>query len=76
MLGLALGALGSLALAVLQNSFPFLLLAIAFDLALAGYITLMLQVRASRVRTAPVVPLLRVEPAEDAQHHTVRVVAG
>lgn len=73
---LSAGALGSLAIAVLQSSFTWLLVAIAFDLALAGYITLMLQMRATRARTAPVVPLVAVEPPEDAQHHTVRVVAG
>lgn len=73
---LTLGAVASLAIAVLQSSFTFLLVAIAFDLALAGYITLLLQIRVTRERSAPVVPLVAVESMDDAQHHTVRVVAG
>jgi hypothetical protein len=73
---LALGAAVSLAAAVLQSSFTWLLIAIGFDLALASYVTLMLQVKAMRERTAPVVSLVPVDTVEDAQHHTVRVVAG
>ncbi len=61
---------------MVQNSFTLLLVAIAFDLALAGYITLLLQIRATRGRSAPVVSLVPVESVDDAQHHTVRVVAG
>ena len=73
---LTAGALGSLAVSVLQSSFTWLLVAIAFDLALAGYITLLLQVKAVRERSAPVVSLVPVGAVDDAQHHTVRVVAG
>jgi hypothetical protein len=73
---LTIGALGSLALAVFQGSFMWLMATIGFDLALAGYVTLLLQVRTTRARSAPVVPLVAVESTEDAQHHTVRVVAG
>lgn len=73
---LGMGALGSLIVAVLQSSVVWLLVAIGFDLALAAYVTLMLQVKATRERSAPVVPLVAVEAVDDAQHHTVRVVAG
>ncbi len=73
---LSLGAVGSLAVAVLQSSFIWLLGAIAFDIALAGYITLLLHMRAARERSAPVVSLMSVDAVEDVQHHTVRVVAG
>ena len=73
---LAVGAFGSLAAAVLQDSFVWLAATIAFDLALAGYVTLMLQMRPGRIAASPVVPLMAVEPTDDTQHHTVRVVAG
>ena len=75
-MALTVGALGSLALAVLQGSFLWLATTIAFDVALAGYITVLLQIRATRARSAPIVSLLPVESSDDAQHHTVRVVAG
>ena len=70
------GALASLALSVVQSSFLWLVVTIGFDLALAGYVTLMLQMRSTKSRTATVVSLVPVEAPEDAQHHTVRVVAG
>ena len=73
---LAVGAFGSLAAAVLQDSFVWLAATIAFDLALAGYVTLMLQMRPGRIAASPVVPLMAVDPTDDTQHHTVRVVAG
>lgn len=76
LMALTVGALGSLALAVLQGSFLWLATTIAFDVALAGYITVLLQIRATRARSAPIVSLLPVESSDDAQHHTVRVVAG
>ena len=76
---LSLGALGSLAFAVWQSSFTWLVAAIGFDVALAAYITVLLHMRATRDGYTPVVSVLPVEPVEpvvDAQHHTVRVVAG
>ncbi len=73
---LSAGALGSLGLAVLQNSFIWLIATIGFDLGLAGYITLLLQMKVSHERSAPVISLVPVEPGDDTQHHTVRVVAG
>ena len=76
LMALTVGALASLALAVLQGSFLWLATTIAFDIALAGYITVLLQIRATRARSAPVVSLVPEEIPDDAQHHTVRVVAG
>lgn len=73
---LSLGVLGSLAIAVLQSSFAWLLVTIGFDLALAGYITLLLKIKTARERSAPVVRLAAVDSVDDAQQHTVRVVAG
>ena len=73
---LSLGAILSLTVAVLQSSFALLMVAIAFDLALAGYVALLVQMRATRERTSPVVSLVPIDPVHDAQHHTVRVVAG
>ena len=73
---LSLGALGSLAFAVWQSSFTWLVAAIGFDVALAAYITVLLHMRATRDGYTPVVSVLPVEPVVDAQHHTVRVVAG
>jgi hypothetical protein len=73
---LTVGAMGSLALAVLQGSFVWLMVTVGFDLALAGYIALLMQMKASRAQAAPVLSLLPVEAMDDAQHHTVRVVAG
>jgi len=73
---LSLGAVGSLAVAVLQSSFVWLLATIAFDVAVAGYVALLLQMRAVREQTAPVVSLVAVDAVDEVQHHTVRVVAG
>ena len=73
---LSVGALGSLAVAVLQESVVWLGATIAFDLALAAYITLLVQIRSNTARSASVLSLVAVESAEDVQHHTVRVVAG
>jgi hypothetical protein len=74
---LAAAAFVSLAGAVAQSSLLWLTVTIGFDVVLAAYVTLMLQVKAGVGRSATVVPLIAVEPeGEDKQHHTVRVVAN
>jgi hypothetical protein len=73
---LSIGALGSLALAVLQGSFAWLMATIVFDIALAAYVAVLMQIKATRHDSAPVLSLVPTESMQDEQHHTVRVVAG
>lgn len=78
MLGAA--AIASLAVAIVNNSMIWLGVTIGLDLALAGYVALLLQMKErARAATAPVVPLPVAtveETVPDKQVHTVRVVAG
>jgi hypothetical protein len=75
LLSLASAALISLTIAIVRSSIVWLGLTLAFDVAIAAYVTLLLQ---ARQRT--VVPLIsipnHVAVEEEPQRHTVRVVAG
>jgi hypothetical protein len=74
---LATGALVSLVLAILQTSLLWLGVTLAFDLAIAAYITLLLQAKEQRRTAATVVPMRPAERTEeDDQQRTVRVVVG
>jgi len=77
---LGTGALGSLAAAVMTGSTLWLGAAIAFDILLAGFVTVLLQVRAARFApVAAVVPLdtgVREELTEVEVIPAVRIVAG
>lgn len=71
---LALGAFAALLLAIAQNSVLLLMLALAFDVALAAYIAILLHVKQQHHRRAAVVPMpLAPEPEQPS---SVRVVAG
>lgn len=77
--GLAAGAVTSLTLAVMSGSTMWLAVTIGFDLAFAGYVTLLLmaQQQTPAQAHAPVVPLRVVEDVVgDVAPATVRVVAG
>lgn len=75
LMSLASAALISLTIAIVRSSIVWLGLTLAFDVAIAGYVTLLLQ---ARQRT--VVPLISIPShaavEEEPQRHTVRVVAG
>jgi len=71
--GLGSGALISLGLAIVLGSAGWLAITIAFDVAFAGYVTLLLHAQQAAPVRAPVVELRVVEDPEPA---TVRVVAG
>ena len=77
---LGTGALGSLAAAVATGSTIWLGAAIVFDVLLAGFVTVLLQTRASKFApVAPVVPIegaVRAVPPEAEVMPTVRIVAG
>ncbi len=75
LLSIALAAVGSLVMAIVQGSTTWLAVTIAFDLAFAGYVTLLLHVRQQVPRRAAVVPL-RVVRDTDPHESSVRVVAG
>lgn len=70
---LAAGALLSLMLAIVQGSSTWLAITIGFDIAFAGYVTLLLHTQQTVPARAPVVPLHVVDEPEPA---SVRVVAG
>ena len=74
------GAFVSLAVAIWQSSVTWLGVAIAFDVALAGFVTLLLFQRQRRYlasRTAVITPAIDHTPGtRDPQRHTVRVVAS
>lgn len=72
---LGAGAFLSLVAAIIQGSTILLAVAIGFDLAFAGFVTVLLQSQQSAPRRAPVVPLPVSEPA-DPHESSVRVVAG
>jgi hypothetical protein len=80
LIGLGAGAAVSLGLAIWQSSIPWLGIAVAFDLVLAGYIGLLLHIKQQRVYRAPVVRIPVGEPTtpqtSDPAPSTVRVVAG
>jgi len=70
---LAGGAMLSLTLAIMQGSSIWLAITLGFDLAFAGYVTLLLHAQQAAPSRAPVVALHVVADPEPA---TVRVVAG
>ena len=80
LLVLATGAVGSLSLAIWQSSVLFLGVTIAFDVALAGFVTMLLYARQRRVvaaQTTVQFPTPEQPPAsQDPQRHTVRVVVS
>ena len=77
---LGAGAALSLVMAIISGSTSWLAAAIGFDVAFAGYVTLMLLALQSPRAQAPVVPLRAVDaPAEAEQQPafgSVRVIAG
>jgi hypothetical protein len=80
---LGIGAAVSLGLAIWQNSIFWLAITILFDVALAGYIGLLLHLKRQRFQRAPVVRMPTAEPATEPAPEgrepappTVRVVAG
>lgn len=78
---LGTSAVAALTIAILNGSLIWLGVTIGFDIALAGYIGLLLAMKErAGAAKAPVVPLQRPAAAEapvsDQQVHTVRVVAG
>lgn len=76
------GAVITLAVAILQASVVWLGVSLAFDIAIAGFITMLLQARQRRYlaeRTTVMLPAVSEEdpaPVRDPQRHTVRVVAS
>jgi len=80
LLALGGGAFVSLALAIWQSSVLWLGVTIAFDVALAAFITLLLTMRQRVVvasqKTVPLLVEDAAPPGQDPQRHTVRVVAG
>lgn len=75
LIALAAGALISLAVAIMRSSVLWLGLTLTFDLAIAAYVTLLLQTKQQIVPA--VVPLAAPTLVEEEpQRHTVRVVAG
>lgn len=87
LLGLGASALFTLVVATLTGSVSWLMLTIAFDIALASYVSLLLYTtQQARIPRATVVPIGAMKPAEPAvplvdepaneQSLTVRVIAG
>lgn len=81
LVALGVGAAVTLGLAIWQNSIGWLGIAILFDIVLAAYIGLLLQLKRQRINRAPVVrmPVIEQPPAdlpEDPAPSNVRVVAG
>ncbi len=73
---LAAGAIISLTVAILRSSVVWLGVTLVFDVAIAGYIALLMQLR-QRTAPAQVVPISAPATAEvEPEQHTVRVVAG
>ncbi len=74
------GAFVTLAVAVWQSSVVWLGLSIAFDVALAGFVTMLLSIKQRRYEAASTMVAFPVvdaaTPQRDPQRHTVRVVAG
>lgn len=77
---LATGAVGALGLAIWQSSVALLGVTIGFDVALAGFVTMLLYARQRRAITAQTTvrfPTQEQAPAaQDPQRHTVRVVVS
>ncbi len=74
---LGAGAFGSLVLAIVASSPIWLAVTIVFDIAFAGYVTLLLMAQQTTAPVrAPVVPLRVVEEPHEVAPATVRVVAG
>jgi hypothetical protein len=73
---LAAGALVSLTMAILRSSVVWLGVTLVFDVAIAAYVGLIVQLR-QRTAPAPVVPISQpVAIDAEPSQHTVRVVAG
>jgi hypothetical protein len=75
LMALGAAALTSLIVAIVQGSTTWLAATIVFDVAFAGYVTLLLHSQQVTPARAPVVPLRIVEEPMVADT-TVRVVAG
>ncbi len=77
---LAAGAFVTLALAIWRSSVVWLGVSLGFDVALAGFVTMLLYARQARAlaeqTTVAMPPREASGPAKDPQRHTVRVVAG
>ena len=77
---MASGAILTLAVAIWQDSTVWLGLSLAFDVALAGFVTMLLTIRQRMVaaaQTTVVLPIAEDDTTQrDPQRHTVRVVAG
>lgn len=79
LLVLAGGAFVTLAVAIWRSSVVWLGASLLFDVALAGFVTMLLYARQRRelaARTTVVLPTAEEAPARDPQRHTVRVVAS
>ncbi len=74
--GLGAGAFLSLVTAIVTGSTVWLAITIGFDVAFAGYVTLLLMAQQTTPSRAPVVPLRVVQEPEEVAPATVRVVAG
>ncbi len=74
-MALGAAALTSLIIAIVQGSTTWLAVTILFDVAFAGYVTLLLHSQQATPAAAQVVPLRLVEEPVVADA-TVRVVAG
>ena len=72
---LGAGAAIALVVAIMQGSTTWLAVTILFDVAFAGYVTLLLHAQQATPARAPVVPLRLIEEPEELVS-TVRVVAG
>jgi len=73
---LAAGAIISLSVAILRSSVVWLGVTLVFDIAIAAYVGLLVQLR-YRVAPAPVVSISQPAAMEtEPSQHTVRVVAG
>ncbi len=73
------GAIISLTVAILRSSVVWLGVTLVFDLAIAGYVSLLVYVRQRRAAPSSVVQLAPVPTstvAAEPDQHTVRVVAG
>lgn len=73
---LGAGAVLSLAIAIFSSSTLWLAVTIGFDLAFAGYVTLLLMAQQATPTRAQVVPLRVVAEPEEVAPSTVRVIAG
>jgi len=73
---LAAGAVISLTVAIMRSSVVWLGATLLFDLAIAGYVTLLVQLQ-QRAVPGSVIPISQAQTVlVSPEHHTVRVVAG